>query len=44
MVIFTEIINSFRYNTLITENYNVQLIIITIWSLLVHNNINFNNL
>ena len=44
MVIFTEIIYSLRYNTLITENWNVQLIIITILSLLVHSNIHFNNL
>ena len=41
---FTEIIYSLRYNTLITENGDVQLIIITILTLLLHINIHFSNL
>ena len=35
MLIFTEIIYSLRYNTLITKNWGVSLIIKTILSLLV---------
>ena len=45
ILIFTEIIYSLRHNTpAITENSVVQLIIITILSLLLHSNINFSNI
>ena len=44
MLTFTEIIYSLEYNALVTENKAVQLIILTILSLLLHSNVQFSHL